>query len=152
MSFGKLSIISVPEFVRFLILSKEIIYKERVRTGGASCSWFDTIARNKKIASYALTVNTCKQIIPKRTHHKLLSIRQQLLSDPTFGHLPTTRMCLPLLWQGQSEIILKIYKNNFFSRKGHCTNCLQSGSNCLVTQLSVNYNRIHCFSHKKKRI
>lgn len=26
---------------------------------------------------------------------------------------------MPHLWQGQSEIILKIYKNNFFSRKGH---------------------------------
>ena len=46
---------------------------------------------------------------------------------------------LPYFWQGQSEIILKINKNNFFSRKGHCTICLQSGSNCLVTQVSDTY-------------
>ena len=47
---------------------------------------------------------------------------------------------MPHLWQRQSEIILKIYKNNFFSRKGHSSNCLQSGSDCLVPQVSDIYD------------
>ena len=37
---------------------KHTLFKS-VRTGGASCSWFNTIARLKKNVSYALTVNTC---------------------------------------------------------------------------------------------
>ena len=41
-----------------------------------------------KNASYALIVNTRKQFfLPKRSLHKLPAIRQQMLSDPTFGHL-----------------------------------------------------------------
>ena len=43
---------------------------------------------------------------------------------------------MPHLWRNNHN---PYYKNNFFSREGHCTNCLQSGSNCLVTQVSDTY-------------
>ena len=34
------------------------LISDRVRTGGETCPWFNTIARFKKIESVALTVNT----------------------------------------------------------------------------------------------
>ena len=44
---------------------------------------------SKKIASYAFTVNTCKDIFlqKRQIFANCLQIRQQLLSDPTFGNL-----------------------------------------------------------------